>query len=754
MDAPRFADCVRSKASALLMPLEWAEDDSPPLSDLTLIELHAMLRAHRATRISFTETWYAALAYKLLLQYIQGQAYLYKHSVAGLNFFLVPSESLLKTIVNKGIVTIHLHSYLFLFVHSSLSSKTSRLPTNALAQPQISSDSFALNVSPFMRGGSFRRSGGSERSSYRRARSNLFDLKDPNEVFPTLPVYTAGTVTPDSADSSSPGTQATLPSVLPVAVSSTSASGPASGPTGAPLQSASPSHAPSGDHNDGRAAVRESEPNPSGAQTKSQLHPQQSPSVSAVESSQKKVLVYTRPPRSQDPSRAPVTDLQLAMRSVPAEKTASTSSSSTSSPSLSLRIVAPAQSSEPLPILPSSPLASNLNQSVLSQPATGDLYADPNGASPQQSGNFVRGAPAHLSERLPPRGHARAASLVRLDELPARSAATNGPEPNQIRSPITFSSVNAQSKQSPFFSWPLPPEFVSALQNVDASPPLSPLSSSSSSAFASRNSVESSGEQQVRHPQRGGPSSDELDRLISGVYSLEVQHLAEEGSLHAYLTSATSTPKMKRHPTEARKLGELRGLTRTGVRLNVRSLPYYATALQYRDPVSAVPVRPAASGRAYPYPCACVEWEGLSLAAHLERALRVESELQSADSKLPLCLREVLKEQALLRQAAPPTASVHRENLVQHKRDLAALEFHRQSLEVRPLHVMLAYNSEASCLSFHAGALLKLFTCTKFIPDGSAFSTQLPVSLTGNFFCLHSSFVFVSFSLLNSMAHS
>ena len=203
----------------------------------------------------------------------------------------------------------------------------------------------------------------------------------------------------------------------------------------------------------------------------------------------------------------------------------------------------------------------------------------------------------------------------------------------------------------------------------------------------------------MRHPQRGGPSSDELDRLISEVYSFEAQHLAAVGSLHAYLTSATSTPKMKRHPTEARRLGELRGLTRAGVRLNVRSLPYYATALQYRDPVAAVPLRKApasgalAIGRSSQCSCKCVEWEGLALAAHLERALRVESDLQSADTKLPLCLLEVLKEQALLRQAAPPAACVHRENLAQHKRDLAALELHRQALEVCTSNLLVSRTS-------------------------------------------------------------
>ena len=63
MDAPSFVDSVRVKSAALQEPLEWAEDDPPPLSDLTLIELHAMLRAHRATRISFTETWYSAISH-------------------------------------------------------------------------------------------------------------------------------------------------------------------------------------------------------------------------------------------------------------------------------------------------------------------------------------------------------------------------------------------------------------------------------------------------------------------------------------------------------------------------------------------------------------------------------------------------------------------------------------------------------------------------------------------------------------------
>ena len=99
MDAPRFVDCVRSKASALLMPLEWAEGDSPPLSDLTLLELHAMLRAHRATRtrITFTETWYTAFA-KLLIIVHQTYSYTHtriccKHSLEGVNFFLVSTES-------------------------------------------------------------------------------------------------------------------------------------------------------------------------------------------------------------------------------------------------------------------------------------------------------------------------------------------------------------------------------------------------------------------------------------------------------------------------------------------------------------------------------------------------------------------------------------------------------------------------------------------------------------------------------------
>ena len=123
-----------------------------------------------------------------------------------------------------------IHILIFLIHSSSLSLKTSRVPSNAQAQPQMPSDVFALNVSPFVRGGSVWAFGRREALEvYRRARSNLFDLKDPNEMSPTLPVYIAASaVTPGSAESSSssPGTQtqtqaqaqATVPSVVTVGV--------------------------------------------------------------------------------------------------------------------------------------------------------------------------------------------------------------------------------------------------------------------------------------------------------------------------------------------------------------------------------------------------------------------------------------------------------------------------------------------------------------------------------------------------------
>lgn len=519
-------------------------------------------------------------------------------------------------------------------------------------------------------------------------------------MFPSLPVYTMPN---NEVDSTAPeaGAGAQANSASPMEFSSASASASvfplssAPSSSGAPAQSATVFNAPESDRTDNRdkrtdARLIESDPR---AQTIMQQTQQQTSSELAAVAPQKS---GNRSQRSQDPSRGPISDIQLAMRPImpsPTEfQTASTSSSSTSSPSSSLRIVIPSPSSE-LPLLPSSPLTRSPYTSVQVPKRSLTEEID---VAPNQSVYFKRAAAGHLSERMHLRGEARAASLMHLEELSARSAAstTNGGLLDMaFTASISGSYASASDRQSPFFSWPLPAQFVVALQKADSAPPLSPsphpfAASSSSSGVLSRNSTESSGEQQqpVRHPPRGGPSSDELDRLISAVYSFEVRHLAAEGSLHAYLTAATATPMMKRHPTEARtrKLGDQRGPTRAGVRLNVRSLPYYANILKYRDPVRQSATA-SATNRSFTVAasCTCVEWEGLSLATHVERALRLESELQSADTKLPLCLREVLKEQHLLRQAAPPAASVHRENIAQHKRDLAALEFHRQSLEVR-----------------------------------------------------------------------